>query len=481
MNLKKLLVSAMTAGMILSVVSMTSMAATDGWYYNGTGWRYYTEEEGYIHDSWREIDEKTYYFDDWGYMVCNVSNYRIMGNGKGYDFSSSGACLNPEGKDIELKGWVKIGRGNAGDYYNSWYYYDDDGQRLRNEWLNDNGKWYYFDKDGWYYHDCCAPIDGKYYYFKSSGELFTGSGWISSDGNWYYAGSGGNLYHDRWLYSGGKWYYFDSTCIMIADANNFAINGIEYNFDANGACLNPYATASTDKITGWHQLSPNFYTKNVWIYYDSNGELYKEWKKISGQWYRFDDVTGIMAQGGVRVIGKDMYAFKDSGAMITGWSQQTIANEKCWVYSGSNGILYTNKWLKDGNNWYYFDNQGIMVSNVENLDISGKDSDKPELYSFNSKGVCLNPYKSATPSTGWFKQTVVVHGSYETKWYYYDADGNMYSEKWLELNGKKYYFDKNGVMLANTLSSQYIDGKYYDFDKNGVFMNPNGREGSNFS
>ena len=109
MSFRKLIAATMTAGMLLSFVQTTSLAAGsyEGWRKDsGTGnWRYYTVENGYVSDSWLTVGNTKYYFDDWGYMVCNIENYRI--DDRYYDFSSSGACLNPEGREPAKSGWFK--------------------------------------------------------------------------------------------------------------------------------------------------------------------------------------------------------------------------------------------------------------------------------------------------------------------------------------------------------------------------------------
>ncbi len=67
-------------------------------------------------------------------------------------------------------------------------------------------------------------------------------------------------------------------------------------------------------------------------------------------------------------------------------------------------------------------------------------------------------YKDGKPLTGW--QTI---GS-ETiqKRYYFTADAIMISGKWMEIDGKWYYFYANGSLAVSTK----IDG--YEVDKGGV-------------
>lgn len=68
--------------------------------------------------------------------------------------------------------------------------------------------------------------------------------------------------------------------------------------------------------------------------------------------------------------------------MVTGW--QMYSNY--WIYAGSNGKLYSNKWLNYKGKWYYFNGNCAMVENRTDYLIDGK------AYDFDSEGVCLNPY-----------------------------------------------------------------------------------------
>ena len=59
--------------------------------------------------------------------------------------------------------------------------------------------------------------------------------------------------------------------------------------------------------------------------------------------------------------------------------------------------------------------------------------------------------------TGWIKEN--------NKWWYL-LEGYKYpTNKWMEINGNKYYFDTNGYMLEDTLVR--VDEQVYYVDKNG--------------
>lgn len=88
-----------------------------------------------------------------------------------------------------------------------WYYFDENGYALSEEWLEtDTGNYYFSDScalvTGW------ELIDGEWYYFDSGGRAF--SGWIESDSDWYYC-EDGKMWYDCMTPDGylldedGKW------------------------------------------------------------------------------------------------------------------------------------------------------------------------------------------------------------------------------------------------------------------------------------
>jgi fibronectin-binding autotransporter adhesin len=111
--------------------------------------------------------------------------------------------------------------------------------------------------------------------------------------------------------------------------------------------------------------------------------------------------------------GQYLY-YKDGKALI---GTQTIDGVK--YFFNTDGILKTG-WVKDGNNWRFYSGNRALV--------------------------------------GWRDI-----GSGDTKkTYYFTKDGLMVSGKWLQLDGKWYYFNADGSLARNTA----IDG--HEVDENGV-------------
>ncbi len=120
------------------------------------------------------------------------------------------------------------------------------------------------------------------------------------------------------------------------------------------------------------------------------------------------------AQGwAVNDAGQWLY-YKD-GKALTG--EQTIDGVKYFFYT--TGVLKTG-WVQDGSNWRFYSGNKLL--------------------------------------TGWWDI-----GSGDSKQtYFFDTYGNMTSGKWLQIEGKWYYFNADGSLARNTT----IDG--YEVDENGV-------------
>ena len=77
---------------------------------------------------------------------------------------------------------------------------------------------------------------------------------------------------------------------------------------------------------------------------------------------------------------------------------------------------------KIADSWYYFDKDGIMLSNT----------------TFDSY---LLTKSGAMVTNGWAK--------IDQNWYYATSSGKISQNKWEKINGIWYYFDKTGIMFSN--------------------------------
>ena len=344
---------------------------------------YYYENNGELASGWRTIGGKTYYFDDYNYKMYYNKNSDIYPHwidGDSYWFKESGEMI---------VGWYNCG--------GTWRYGDSDGRLYCSEWLELSGKYYYFDYTGRMLAGVQnVEIDGEYYDFNSDGSCKNPDGYITTmkpgwnkvfrDGGykWYYYKDDLSMYFG-WLNDGGKWYYMNEYTGEMT-VGMATVGDDMYYFKEDGAMA-----------TGWVHIG-EIYGKDYWRYADKNGALlYDRWLYDGGKWYYFTNEYGF----GAMVYGINnysikgvLYNFDSSGACtnpdakarkITGWFKKTTMFSSSWNYYGSDGELYTDKWLNDGGNWYYFVYDGTMI------DYSGFYLDG-NYYDFDSNGVCLNPY-----------------------------------------------------------------------------------------
>ena len=177
--------------------------------------------------------------------------------------------------------------------------------------------------------------------------------------------------------------------------------------------------------------------KNIWRFYEANQPTLN-WKKINGKWYYFDK-DGIMLSDTIF----DGYILTSSGAMVdSGWAN---IKDK-WYYANAYGKISQQKWEKIGGVWYYFDQDGVMLSNTIFDD-----------YLFTNSG--------AMAESSWVKQ--------DGQWYYALASGKLIKNKWDKISGTWYYFNKDATMASNQWQGSYylkasgaMAEKEWIFDKN---------------
>ena len=170
-------------------------------------------------------------------------------------------------------------------------------------------------------------------------------------------------------------------------------------------------------------------------------EVNKEgWQKENGQWRYYENkkavknwkkIAGVWYYfnlDGIMLSNTvyDDYLFNKSGAMVeTSW----VKIDEKWYYATESGKIIRNKWEKINGSWYRFDETGIMLSKTIYND-----------YLLQTSG--------AMAEKNWVKM--------DEKWYYATDSGKVVRNKWGKINSSWYLFDNAGVML----SSQWKD-KYY--------------------
>lgn len=164
------------------------------------------------------------------------------------------------------------------------------------------------------------------------------------------------------------------------------------------------------------------------------------WQKENNQWRYYEDnqpvsnwkkIAGVwyyFNQDGIMLSNTifNDYLLNNSGA-LTESSWVKIDNQ--WYYSTEDGKVTRNNWKKIAGVWYRFDENGIMISNAVYDD-----------YLFKASGVLAE--------NSWVKIA--------DKWYYGNQEGKINRDKWAKIDGLWYRFDESGVMLSATIYKDHL-------------------------
>lgn len=445
-----------------------------GWVQTGGEWYYIGEDGNLYTDGLYEIGGKKYLFNYAGVMDQGMCWY----DGEVYMTDAKGALV--------MNDWVRFGL--------SWYRTDEQGRILTEQWV-DNHK-YYVDWDGEMVTGV-YEIEGESYLFADNGALVkklgAKAGWELADGTWYYRTEDGEPYsgwlQDRYYimngamatnmivdsddgcyyvgYDGeimkgwiktlyGEWFYADSaTGKLITDEGWKLINGKWYYFT-------DYYTLATYPIVDEGKL----YDIDSSGYYLGEIKGKKAWKKTrTGDWYYFNE-DGTLNQEAKLEINNVTYYFDGNGVMVSDmfWYDEDTGEE---YYINASGVRtdLKNGWKKIDGSWYYYKN-GEQQTGLQTIDGKQYYLD-PEMRTGYVWVTELNGYRffgsngaMTEVKTGWYS----VKENYGTFWYYF-VNGNP-AEGLKTIGGKAYYFN-NGRMHTGLF---YTGVEFYLFDGSGAMV-----------
>ena len=164
------------------------------------------------------------------------------------------------------------------------------------------------------------------------------------------------------------------------------------------------------------------------------------WKKENNQWRYYENnqpvsnwkkIAGVwyyFNQDGIMLSNTifNDYILNNSGALAeSSW----VKIDDQWYYATEDGKVTRNNWKKIAGVWYRFDENGIMISNAVYDD-----------YLFKASG--------ALAEDSWVK--------IGDKWYYGNQEGKISRDKWEKIKNVWYFFDKDGGMLSETIYKDYL-------------------------
>ena len=401
---------------------------TDEWHwardrYIGVIELYYYGADGSGFNGIKDIEGKNYYFRNgiaWTNRVISV-------DGKKYAANENGALT-----EIQNDGWSKA---------EGYYYYLKNGEELR-DCIEKIGEQYYgFDNTGKMYADEIFEKDGHYYCAAEDGHLKINT-WVKKSGKWYYFGEDGAAYQGFQTIA-GETYYFDYGCEMVSE-KFVSYDGKAYLTEKNG--------------------SVREVENNSWV---------KAW----GNWYYILE-DGTTARYCIQRIGKNYYAFDDSGRMqedefcsitvdVGTGGHKEVKDYLC--FARKDGTLAMNCWLKSDGKWYYFGEDGDAAEGVKTINGSKYYFDDRNYTRVMQTGGYIEidgisyvigsdgKLQEISEQDGWIK---------ENGFWYYIKDRAFYKDTVLEIDGALYGFDRTGKMYSNEEFDW--NGESYFADKSGA-------------
>lgn len=368
-------------------------------------------------------------------------------------------------------------------------------------WHQNGSQWMFAYYNGTYAKNCWEKIDGYWYHFDGNGIMQTG--WLNIGGTWYYLNPSSGAMQTGWLKLGDVWYYLNpfsgamatgwlkvgNTWYYMNPSNGamqtgwLDLNGTKYYLKSDGAM----ATAWVKIGNTWYYMNPSsglmqtgwLKLRSTWYYLKSDGTMAADtwigdyyvnadgawvpgkekpvdkWINTSGRWwYRHAD--GSYIKSNWEQIGNQWYYFDKDGWMVTGW----LKLSDTWYYMNTSGARVSNCWTWVGNSCYYFDEDGKMAAdtwigdyyvNADGAWVPGQKKDDQK----NDQNGSQNSNQNQTQTKA---QWVKTSGC----WWYRHADGSYTKSNWEYIDGQWYYFDKDGWM---TIGYQAVSGEWYYLQK----------------
>ena len=410
------------------------------WYQDEWGNWYYYGAEGKAAQGKAVVNGKAYLFDEYGYMLEDtITSIFVDGVRKHY--------IAKGGKVYEAKNnqWTKVGE----DYY---YVQNDEFCRY-DEIYTIGGKRYGFDYNGIMYDGELFEIwyDGMWntYYAKTGGALAENEVIYIPGGNYsgyHLFGPGGAKPHEEGLYElGGKYYYLNGywthSTIITNLIKECGENGV-YKFGANGE--------GTKLADGW--------------YYDKVVDYYDE-----GYVYVRD---GALLKDGVYTINSKRYVFNYEGILRTNGVYRDPETDKRYymtpITEGGHISTEKNVWKKVNGDYIYLSSDSSLHMGWLNdkyymtpymtygtYFIAGND-ETLQLYIANETGltkkITTTGFLSYAGQLMYTKNGKIVQSdwiNHNGTWYYAGSEGILYVKGAHKIDSKYYYFDDNGKMLSN--------------------------------
>lgn len=237
----------------------------------------------------------------------------------------------------------------------------------------------------------------------------------------------------------GSVFYYDEKGNQVHGQKN--IDGNWYLFDENTGIMQ----------TGFKDIKSQSKT----VYYASNGQMQYGQQRISNHWYLFDDVTGAMKTGLQYIKSQKKLALYASNGQMQ-YGMQKVGG-KNYSFNRTTGALQAVGQKNINGRWYLFDNKGYVLSGFQRIG----NQHKTVYYDVNTAQM---QYGQKHINGSWYlfdnvtgaMKTGLQRIANQNKTVYYDKSGKMqYGQR--RINGSWYLFDD--VTGAMKTGLQFIEGQ----------------------
>lgn len=221
--------------------------------------------------------------------------------------------------------------------------------------------------------------------------------------------------------------------------------------------------------TGWQYNDVN----KTWAYLEYDEPVVDEWHK-SGDHMFYLNEDGVMAVSTIveNNNGTLSYVNEDGARVANTWVWAEIPNEdgeQHWVYIKANGQSEDNGWATiNGKKYHFTDN----VMDYGFLDADGNMIDEDVDDAWIEATYYCGAEADGARYSGWvevFSTDTDEYDNYDTIWIYFDSNGKKVTDTIKTINGVKYQFDENGVMVqewyvASSSNATPSNATYFDED-----------------
>jgi glucan-binding YG repeat protein len=303
-------------------------------------------------------------------------------------------------------------------------------------------------------------------------------GWQQEGDDWYYYDNNGDYVTDEWKKSGNNWYYLGDDGYMMKNYLLTDENDNVYYLDGNGVMVtNAWVAVAPDEDDD-DDDTPDHY----WYYFQSNGRAVRQTgdtlkkKTINGKTYGFDE------------DGKMLYGFVTEAGEKQNSEDNPFMEADYYFGTEDDGAMHQG-WLQymDGSDeesayldyndltelWFYYNpSNGKVVkpSADDGEDIKTKTINGNK-YTFDANGVMISGWLSSDSNA---RAEKYFNGETEgwmskNRWVYAIPDASINDEDNDEENYRWFYVDGSGETVKNQIKKVKASGnKKYAFDASGI-------------